>query len=149
MTHTRDEVLVLLRQYNKEPFHILHALTVEGVMTWYARELGYGQEADFWSMAGLLHDIDFEQWPEEHCRKGGGGPRLPRRHRAAADGPHRLRPPPQGPADRAGAESRRHGTGPAGILKERNQRSPPPAPACGPRSPSPCSTVSPWDDAFF
>ncbi len=69
MTHTRDEVLVLLRQYNKEPFHILHALTVEGVMTWYARELGYGQEADFWSMAGLLHDIDFEQWPEEHCRK--------------------------------------------------------------------------------
>ena len=69
MTPTRDEVLVLLRQYNKEPFHILHALTVEGVMTWYARELGYGQEADFWSMAGLLHDIDFEQWPEEHCRK--------------------------------------------------------------------------------
>ena len=69
MTHTRDEVLVLLRQYNQEPFHILHALTVEGVMTWYARELGYGQEADFWSMAGLLHDIDFEQWPEEHCRK--------------------------------------------------------------------------------
>ena len=69
MTHTRDEVLVLLRQYNKEPFHILHALTVEGVMNWYARELGYGQEADFWSMAGLLHDIDFEQWPEEHCRK--------------------------------------------------------------------------------
>ena len=69
MTHTRDEALVLLRQYNKEPFHILHALTVEGVMTWYARELGYGQEADFWSMAGLLHDIDFEQWPEEHCRK--------------------------------------------------------------------------------
>ena len=69
MTHTRDEALALLRQYNKEPFHILHALTVEGVMTWYARELGYGQEADFWSMAGLLHDIDFEQWPEEHCRK--------------------------------------------------------------------------------
>lgn len=69
MTHTRDEALILLRQYNKEPFHILHALTVEGVMTWYARELGYGQEADFWSMAGLLHDIDFEQWPEEHCRR--------------------------------------------------------------------------------
>ncbi len=69
MTHTREEALALLRQYNKEPFHILHALTVEGVMAWYAEELGYGGEADFWAMAGLLHDIDFEQWPEEHCQK--------------------------------------------------------------------------------
>mgnify|MGYP001116448342 FL=1 len=69
MLNTRDEALALLRQYNKEPFHLLHALTVEGVMAWYAGELGYGEEADFWSMAGLLHDIDFEQWPDQHCRK--------------------------------------------------------------------------------
>ena len=69
MLNTRDEALALLRQYNKEPFHLLHALTVEGVMAWYAGELGYGDQADFWSMAGLLHDIDFEQWPYQHCRK--------------------------------------------------------------------------------
>lgn len=69
MLTTRDEALALLRQYNKEPFHILHALTVEGVMAWYAKELGHGEQADFWAMAGLLHDIDFEQWPEEHCKK--------------------------------------------------------------------------------
>ena len=69
MLHTRDEALALLRRYNKEPFHIQHALTVEGVMAWYAKELGYGDEADFWARAGLLHDIDFEQWPEEHCKK--------------------------------------------------------------------------------
>ena len=69
MLNTRDEALALLRQYNKEPFHRLHALTVEGVMAWYAGELGYGDQADFWSMAGLLHDIDFEQWPDQHCRK--------------------------------------------------------------------------------
>ena len=69
MLNTRDEALALLRQYNKEEFHILHALTVEGVMEWYAKELGYADRADFWSMVGLLHDIDFEQWPEEHCKK--------------------------------------------------------------------------------
>ena len=69
MLNTRDEALALLRRYNKEPFHLQHALTVEGVMRWYANELGYGQEADFWAMVGLLHDIDFEQWPEEHCIK--------------------------------------------------------------------------------
>ncbi len=69
MLNTRDEALALLRRYNKEPFHILHALTVEGVMDWYARELGYGGEADFWALAGLLHDIDFEQWPDQHCQK--------------------------------------------------------------------------------
>ena len=66
---SRQEALDLLRRYNKEPFHIQHALTVEGVMDWYARELGYGDDAPFWSMVGLLHDIDFEQWPEEHCKK--------------------------------------------------------------------------------
>ena len=66
---SRQQALDLLRQYNKEPFHIQHALTVEGVMDWYARELGYGDDAPFWAMVGLLHDIDFEQWPEEHCKK--------------------------------------------------------------------------------
>lgn len=59
----------LLRQYNQEHFHLQHALTVEGVMGWYARELGYGDEADYWGVVGLLHDIDFEQFPEEHCIK--------------------------------------------------------------------------------
>ncbi len=66
---TRQQALDLLKQYNSEPFHIQHALTVEGVMGWYAQELGYGEDAEFWSMVGLLHDIDFEKWPEEHCRK--------------------------------------------------------------------------------
>ena len=66
---SRQQALDLLRQYNQEPFHIQHALTVEGVMDWYARELGYGEDAPFWSMVGLLHDIDFERWPEEHCQK--------------------------------------------------------------------------------
>ena len=66
---TREQALSLLRKYNKEPFHILHGLTVEGVMRWYAKELGYGEEEDFWGIAGLLHDIDFELYPEEHCKK--------------------------------------------------------------------------------
>ena len=66
---TRQQALDLLKQYNSEPFHIQHALTVEGVMGWYAQELGYGEDAEFWSMVGLLHDIDFEKWPEEHCKK--------------------------------------------------------------------------------
>ena len=65
----REAALAALRKYNQEPFHLQHALTVEGVMRWYARELGYGQEADFWATVGLLHDIDFEQWPEQHCQK--------------------------------------------------------------------------------
>ena len=68
-TINREKALTLLRAYNQEPFHIQHALTVEGVMDYFARELGYGEEADFWALAGLLHDIDFEQWPEEHCKK--------------------------------------------------------------------------------
>lgn len=66
---TRQEALTLLKKYNQEPFHIQHALTVEGVMRWYAKELGYEEDADFWAMAGLLHDIDFELYPEEHCQK--------------------------------------------------------------------------------
>ncbi|MBR3874324.1 MAG: hydrolase [Clostridia bacterium] len=66
---SRDEALKLLKTYNQEAFHIQHALTVEGVMRWYAGDLGYGDDADFWATVGLLHDIDFEQWPEEHCKK--------------------------------------------------------------------------------
>lgn len=65
----RERALSLLKKYNSEPFHIQHALTVEGTMRWYARELGYGEDADFWATVGLLHDVDFEQWPEEHCKK--------------------------------------------------------------------------------
>ena len=66
---TRPQALALLQKYNQEPFHILHGLTVEGVMRWYAQELGYGEEADFWGLCGLLHDVDFEQFPEQHCIK--------------------------------------------------------------------------------
>ena len=66
---TRDQAYELLTKYNKEPFHIQHALTVEGTMRWYANELGHGDEADFWAIVGLLHDIDFELYPEEHCKK--------------------------------------------------------------------------------
>lgn len=66
---TRDAALAALKEYNTESFHIQHALTVEGVMRWYAAELGYGEDADFWATVGLLHDIDFEMWPEEHCLK--------------------------------------------------------------------------------
>ena len=66
---TREQALALLSTYNKEPFHIRHALTVEGVMRWFAQELGYGDDADFWANVGLLHDIDFELYPEEHCQK--------------------------------------------------------------------------------
>ena len=66
---TREEALKLLREYNKEAFHIQHALTVEHVMRWYAKELGYAQDEEYWGVTGLLHDIDFEQYPEQHCRK--------------------------------------------------------------------------------
>ena len=68
-TLTRQQAVELLRKYNQEPFHIQHALTVEAVMGWYARELGYGEDEGFWSQVGLLHDIDFEQYPEQHCVK--------------------------------------------------------------------------------
>ena len=69
MELTRAQALALLQKYNKEPFHIQHGLTVEGVMRWYANELGYSEEADFWALCGLLHDVDFEIYPEEHCKK--------------------------------------------------------------------------------
>ena len=63
----RNIALELLKKYNKEPFHILHGLTVEGTMRWYAQELGF--DPDFWGLCGLLHDVDFEMFPEEHCIK--------------------------------------------------------------------------------
>ena len=66
---SREQALDLLKKYNHEPFHIRHSLTVEGVMRWYAQELGFSDDADFWASAGLLHDVDFEQWPEQHCQK--------------------------------------------------------------------------------
>ena len=66
---TREQALDLLRTYNKESFHIQHALTVEGVMRWFAQELGYEDEIDDWGISGLLHAIDFEMYPEEHCKK--------------------------------------------------------------------------------
>ena len=66
---TRDEALALLKKYNKDPFHIQHALTVEAVMKWFARELGYEAKAEYWGIVGLLHDIDFELYPDEHCLK--------------------------------------------------------------------------------
>lgn len=66
---TREQALALLQKYNKEPFHLEHALTLEGVMGWYAQELGYGEDVAFWKLAGLLHDVDFECYPEQHCKK--------------------------------------------------------------------------------
>ena len=66
---SRDEAFTLLKKYNNDPFHIQHALTVEAVMRWYAKELGYGAEEDYWGIVGLLHDIDFELYPDEHCLK--------------------------------------------------------------------------------
>lgn len=66
---SRDDAFKLLKKYNKDPFHIQHALTVEAVMKWYASELGYGEDAQYWGIVGLLHDIDFELYPKEHCLK--------------------------------------------------------------------------------
>ena len=66
---TREEAYDLLKKYNKDPFHIQHALTVETVMKWYAEELGFGADVEYWGIVGLLHDIDFELYPEEHCIK--------------------------------------------------------------------------------
>lgn len=65
----REEAYRLLKEYNKESFHIRHALTVEGVMKYFAETLGYKEEKEFWGIVGLLHDLDFEQYPEEHCKK--------------------------------------------------------------------------------
>lgn len=62
---TRSQALALLQKYNQEPFHILHGLTVEGVMRYFAQETG--EDSDFWGIVGLLHDVDFERWPDKHC----------------------------------------------------------------------------------
>ena len=77
---TRDQAWELFKTYNKDPFHIQHALTMEGVLRWYARDLGYAAEEEFWGIVGLLHDIDFEEYPDQHCikapellRQGGAG----------------------------------------------------------------------------
>ncbi|MDR0452489.1 MAG: hydrolase [Treponema sp.] len=66
---SRDAAWELFRKYNKDPFHIQHALTVEGVMRWYAADQGFAGDEEYWGIAGLLHDIDFEEFPGEHCRK--------------------------------------------------------------------------------
>lgn len=76
-TLTRAEALAILQEYNKEDFHLQHAYTVEGTMRYFANKLGYGEEADYWALVGLLHDIDFELYPEEHCVKA---PELLRAH---------------------------------------------------------------------
>ena len=69
-THvTRDQAWDLVKKYNSEPFHLQHALTVEAVMGYFANKLGYGIEKDFWSLCGLLHDVDFEKFSAEHCKK--------------------------------------------------------------------------------
>ena len=65
----REAALNLLKKYNKDSFHLRHALTVEHMMRWYAAEEGFAGEQDFWGLVGLLHDVDFGMWPEEHCRK--------------------------------------------------------------------------------
>ena len=66
---TREEAWELLNEYNQDEFHLLHAQTVENTMRYFARELGFADEEDFWGIAGLLHDLDFEKYPEEHCIK--------------------------------------------------------------------------------
>ena len=66
---SREKAVELLKKYNKDPFHIQHAFTVEAVMKWYAKELGFEEDAEYWGIVGLLHDIDFEQYPNEHCLK--------------------------------------------------------------------------------
>ena len=66
---SREDALALLKKYNQDPFHIQHGLTVEAVMRWYARELGFEDEEEYWGIVGLLHDVDFEKYPEQHCIK--------------------------------------------------------------------------------
>ena len=66
--YSHDYALGILKQYNEEPFHIQHGLTVSAVMRWFAEELGYGEDADYWATVGLLHDVDFELYPEIHLQ---------------------------------------------------------------------------------
>ena len=69
MAKTREEAWALVKEYNQEHFHRQHALTVEGCMRYFAESLGHGDEVDLWGLVGLLHDLDFEKYPEQHCRK--------------------------------------------------------------------------------
>ena len=87
MAIMREQALALLQKYNKEPFHIQHGLTVEGVMRWFAQELGFGDQVDFWGLCGLLHDVDFEMYPDEHCKKA---PELLAEIEASADMVHAI-----------------------------------------------------------
>ena len=66
---SRKNAYELLKKYNQDPFHIQHALTVEAVMKWFAKEQGYEEDSEYWGIIGLLHDIDFEYYPDEHCIK--------------------------------------------------------------------------------
>ena len=66
---SREKALETLKKYNSDPFHIRHGLTVSAIMGWFADDLGYGEDKEFWSLVGLMHDVDFEKWPEEHCVK--------------------------------------------------------------------------------
>lgn len=68
-TVNREVAVALLKKYNQEEFHLRHAYTLEAVMDWFAKDQGYGEDAGFWSIVGLLHDVDFEQYPEQHCVK--------------------------------------------------------------------------------
>ena len=85
LTINRQQALALLQKYNQEPFHILHGLTVEGVMRWFAAEAG--EDVEFWGLCGLLHDVDFEKYPEEHCIKA---PELLAEINAGADMTHAI-----------------------------------------------------------
>lgn len=69
MNITREEAYMLLKEYNKEEFHIKHALILEGVMKYFSKELGHEKESEYWGIVGLLHDLDFEKYPSEHCIK--------------------------------------------------------------------------------
>ena len=69
MELTYEKALDLLKEYNKEDFHLQHAYVVSDVMGWFAQQLGYGEEKDFWALVGLLHDLDYEQYPDQHCIK--------------------------------------------------------------------------------
>ena len=66
---TREQAFKLLKEYNKEDFHIEHAEIVENTLKYFAKELGYAKDEEFWGIVGLLHDLDFEQYPQEHCIK--------------------------------------------------------------------------------
>lgn len=64
-----EEAWALLNEYNKDPFHLEHGEIVGKTMRYFAEKLGYGDEADFWEVVGILHDLDFEQYPDQHCIK--------------------------------------------------------------------------------